>query len=30
MGPVMPMDVAYRIVAKHVFVAHRKALTDRR
>ena len=26
----MPMDAAYHTVARHVFVAHRKTLTDRR
>lgn len=30
MEPVMPRDTAYRTVARHVFVAHRKALTDKR
>lgn len=26
----MPRDAAYHTVARHVFVTHRKALTDRR
>lgn len=30
MGPVMLRDAAYHTVARHVFVAHRKASTGRR
>lgn len=30
MKPVIPRDAAYHTVARHVFVTHRKTLTDRR